>query len=85
MRRGRLVMYCANVLFGCVECIGQFITVPIDQTIHGWIRSVRVNNRKQLFSLVRHVSFFEVSLRFAYAYSIADSECRCAAAFVTIQ
>ena len=67
-----------------VERTVQFITVPIDQTIHGWVESVRVKNRKQLFCPVRHVPLFEVSFRCAYAYSIANSELRCADAFVTI-
>ena len=48
--------------------------MPIDQTIHWWVGSVRVNNRKYFFHPVRHVSLFEVSFRFAYAYPIADSE-----------
>ena len=68
-----------------VECTVQFITVPIDQTIDGWVGSVSVNNRKQLFCPVRHVPLFEVSFRFAYAYSIANSELRCDDAFVAIQ
>ena len=55
------------------------------QTIHWWVGSVRVNNRKQFFCPVRHVPLFEVSFRFAYAYSIANSELRCADPFVTIQ
>ena len=42
--------------FRLVERTVQFITVPIDQTTHGWVGSVRVNNRKQLFCRVRHVS-----------------------------
>ena len=71
--------------FRFVERTVPFITVRIDQTIHGWVGSVPVNNRKQFFCPVRHVSIFEVSFRFAYAYSIADSELRCADAFVTIQ
>ena len=65
--------------------VRRFITMAIDQTIHWWVGSVRVNNRKQFFCPVRHVSLFEVSFRFAYAYSIANSELRCAEAFVTIQ
>ena len=71
--------------FRFVERTVQFITVPIDQTIHGCVGSVRVNNRKQFFCPVRHVSLFEVAFPFAYAYSIADSELRCADTFVTIQ
>ena len=59
--------------------------MPIDQTVHGWVGSVRINNCKQLFRPVGHVSLFEVSFRFSYAYPIADSELRCADAFVTIQ
>ena len=71
--------------FWFVECTVQIITVPIDQPIHWWVGSVRVNNRKQFFCPVRHVPLFELSFRFAYAYSIANSELRCADAFVTIQ
>ena len=71
--------------FWFVERTVQFITVPIDQTIHWWVGSVRNNNRKQFFCPVRHVPLFEVSFRFAYAHSIASSELRCADAFVAIQ
>ena len=53
--------------------------------IDGWVGSVRVNNRKQLFCHVRHVPLFEVSFRFAYAYLITNYELRCGDAFVTIQ
>ena len=56
-----------------------------NDTMHVWVWLVRVNNRKQSFCPVRHVSLFEVSFRFANAYSIADSELRCADAFVTIR
>ena len=71
-----------------VERTVQFITVPIDQTIHGLVGSVRVNNRKQFFCPVRLYPFSKCPfalLMFAYAYSIADSELRCADAFETIQ
>ena len=84
----QLDTYCPSVRlleFWFVESTVQFITVPIDQTIHWWVGSVRVNNRKQFFCPVRHVPLFEVSFRFAYAYSIANSERRCADAFVAIQ
>ena len=46
--------------FRFVERAVQFITVSIDQAILGWMGSVRINNRKQLFCLVRHVEFVEV-------------------------
>ena len=53
--------------------------------IHWWVGSVRVNNRKQVFCPVRYEPLFEVSFRFAYAYSIANSELMCADAVVIIQ
>ena len=82
----RLVLRYDDLLeFRFVEHAVQFSTVPIDQAIYGWIGSVCVNNRKQLFCPVRHAYFFEVSFRFAYAFPIADSELWSAAAFVTIQ
>ena len=71
--------------FWFVERNVQFITVPIDQTMHGWVGLVRVNYHKQFSCPVRHLSLFEVLFSFAYAYSITDSELRCADAFVTIQ
>ena len=71
--------------FRFVKRAVEFITVPIEQTIHGCVGSVCVNIRKQFFCPVRHVSFFEVSFRFFYAYLIADSKLMCVSAFVTIQ
>ena len=81
----RALRYDDLLEFWFVERTVQFITVAIGQTIHWWVGSVRVNNRKQFFCPVRHVPLFEVSFRFAYAYLIANSELRCADPFVTIQ
>ena len=47
--------------------------MPVDQSIHGRIRTVRVDDRKQFFRPVRHVTFLEVTFRFADAHAIADS------------
>ena len=62
----RLALWYDDLLeFWFVERTVQFITVAIGQTIHWWVGSVRVNNRKQFFCPVRHVPLFEVSFRFA--------------------
>ena len=46
-RRMDSIRYDDILEFRLVECTVQFITVSIDQTMHGWIGSVRVNNDKQ--------------------------------------
>ena len=59
--------------FWFVEGAVQAIAVPVDQSIHGRIRTVRVADRKQFFCPVRHVTFLEMTFRLAYAHAIADS------------
>ena len=59
--------------FWFVEGAVQAIAVPVDQSINGRIRTVRVDDRKQFFRSVRHVTFLEVTFRLADAHAIADS------------
>ena len=58
---------------GFVEGAVQAIAVPVDLSIHGRIQTVRVDDLKQFFRPVRHVTFLEVTFRLAYAHAIDDS------------
>ena len=59
--------------FWFVEGAVQAIPIPVDQSIHGRIRTVHVNDRKQFFRPVRHVAFRKVSFRLAYTHTITNS------------
>ena len=61
------------------------VPMPVRQAVNRWLRTVRVDDRKQLFGPVCHVTFIELLLRFADTHAISNMVLRYSHTFMTIK
>ena len=81
----RLIFWHNLLQFGFVEVPRQTFVMPVRQAVNRWLWTVRVDDCKQFSSPVFHVTFLELSLRFADAHAIANSVLRYSHTFVTVK
>ena len=80
----RIIFWHDDLLqFGFVERTLQTFAVPVHQAINRWLWTVNVDDRKQLFGRVYHITFLELSLRFADVHVMAYSVLPYSLTFVT--